>query len=190
MTATPTPINGLYVLEPRLFHDERGYFFESFQQQQFETLTGISRPFVQDNQAWSRSRVIRGLHFQRPPHAQAKLIRVLSGTIWDVALDLRKDQPTFGQWFGVELSSENKKQFYIPAGFAHGYSVLSPEAEVLYKCDAYYDPASEAGIRFDDPDIKVDWKLNLQEARVSGKDLQLPSWKEYMSEIERQPSFG
>ncbi len=179
MLCTSTPFEGLYVFEPRLFPDERGYFFESFQQQRFEEMTGIQRPFVQDNQAWSRSRVIRGLHFQRPPRAQAKLIRALSGTIWDLALDLRKDQPTYGQWYGIELSAENKKQFYIPAGFAHGYAVLSEEAEVLYKCDEYYDPSCEAGVRFDDPDIAVDWKLDPGEARVSDKDLRLPGWKEF-----------
>ncbi len=182
MTCIPTPFEGLFIFEPRIFRDDRGYFFESFQQDRFSSQTGIQRPFVQDNQAWSRKGVIRGLHFQHPPHAQAKLIRALSGMIWDVAVDLRPDQPTYGKWYGIELSAENKKQFYIPPGFAHGYSVLSEEAEVMYKCDSYYDPASEGGIRLDDEQLNIDWKVPPDLAIISEKDRQHPRFSDFEAE--------
>ena len=145
MPFIPTPISGLLIFEPTVHSDQRGYFFESYNKKTF-TAAGIDLDFVQDNQARSSYGVIRGLHYQLDPYAQTKLVRVLEGVILDVAVDMRKDSPTFGQHFSVELSAENKRQLLIPRGFAHGYSVLSETSEVLYKCDHYYDKAAEGGI--------------------------------------------
>lgn len=142
MIFSNTPIEGLLVLTPKVFADNRGYFYESYNKQTLLE-AGITADFVQDNESFSMQNTLRGLHFQKPPFAQAKLVRVLEGTVWDVAVDLRRDSPTFGQWFGVELSAENKKQFYIPRGFAHGFSVLTPTAKFAYKCDNFYNKASE-----------------------------------------------
>ncbi len=174
MNIVPTPLEGLLILEPRVFADDRGYFFESFNEAVFQKATGHGRPFVQDNQARSSRGVIRGLHFQQDPSAQTKLVRAILGTIWDVAVDLRAGSATYGQWFGVELSAENKRQLLVPRGFAHGYSVLSETSEVMYKCDAYYDKSAEGGIRFDDPTIAVDWKVAAADAVVSDKDREQP----------------
>ena len=164
-----TPIVGLLIIEPRVFEDDRGYFFESFQSDRYRE-AGIPSNFIQDNESKSVRGVIRGLHYQSGPFAQAKLVRVIEGSVFDVAVDLRKESPTFGQWFGVELTSENKKQFYIPRGFAHGFSVLSETAIFTYKCDNYYHPESECGIAYNDPTLKIDWKISVSEEIISEKD--------------------
>lgn len=169
MEITTTPIAGLLILTPPVFQDERGYFLESFNLKKLEE-KGISASFVQDNESKSVRGVVRGLHYQINPYAQAKLVRVVDGLVYDVAVDLRKNSPTFGQWFGVELSGENKKQFYIPRGFAHGFSVLSETAIFAYKCDGYYHPGAEQGIRFNDPELNIDWKMDEHEMLVSQKD--------------------
>ncbi|HRO42282.1 MAG TPA: dTDP-4-dehydrorhamnose 3,5-epimerase [Flavipsychrobacter sp.] len=174
MNIIKTPIEGLLIIEPRVFNDDRGYFYESFNQNTFKNATGLDIQFVQDNQARSTINVLRGLHYQNPPHAQTKLIRALQGTIWDVVVDIRKESATFGQWFGIELSEENKRQFLIPKGFAHGYSVLSETAEVFYKCDDFYSKEDEGGLLYNDPALNIDWKIDLKDAIVSEKDLKQP----------------
>ncbi len=168
-----TSIEGLLIFEPILFEDSRGYFFESFNEDVFKD-AGIGLRFVQDNQSQSSYGVIRGLHYQLNPFSQAKLVRVLSGSILDVAVDIRQGSSTFGKSFSMELSAENKKQLFIPTGFAHGFSVLSEKAEVLYKCDRFYDKESEGGIRFDDPALQIDWMISADKAIISEKDLNLP----------------
>jgi dTDP-4-dehydrorhamnose 3,5-epimerase len=173
MPFTATPIQGLVIYEPMVFEDSRGFFFESFNEKIF-VREGITRPFVQDNQSRSGYGVVRGLHYQLSPHAQSKLVRVLSGKILDVAVDIRKGSPTYGRHFAVELSAENKKQLYIPHGFAHGFSVLSETADVLYKCDAFYNKESEGGIRYNDPVLQIDWKIPAGKEVVSEKDIQNP----------------
>lgn len=178
MNVIETPIKGLLILEPRIFNDDRGYFFESFNDKTFKSVTGLDINFVQDNQARSTINVLRGLHYQNVPHAQTKLIRALEGAIWDVVVDLRKGSDTYGRWYGVELSAENKRQFLIPQGFAHGYSVLSPTAEVFYKCDDFYSKEDEGGLYYADPEIQIDWKINLDDAIVSEKDKVQPGLKE------------
>lgn len=172
-----TELHDLLVFEPKVFEDSRGYFFESYNFNVFKE-AGIDIVFVQDNQSSSAYGVIRGLHFQLNPHAQTKLVRVLSGRILDVAVDLRKGSPTFGKSFTIELSAENKKQLFVPRGFAHGFSVLSERAEVMYKCDAFYNKQSEGGIRFDDPVLNIDWKIPHEKAIVSDKDKILPGLKD------------
>jgi dTDP-4-dehydrorhamnose 3,5-epimerase len=173
MPFTAAPIDGLWIFEPRLLEDERGYFFESYNHRQFTEAIGFEGVFVQDNQSLSKYGVMRGLHCQRPPFAQAKLIRVTRGEVWDVAVDLRKDSATYGQYFGLILSAENKRQFFIPRGFAHGFVVLSAEADLLYKCDNYYAPQCETGIIFDDRDLNIDWQIPDKDLMVSQKDLAL-----------------
>ena len=163
-----TGFQGLYVFEPIVFEDNRGYFFESYNEKIFAT-QGIG-PFVQDNQSSSSYGVIRGLHYQLAPYAQAKLVRVLTGSILDVAVDIRKGSPTYGKAYSITLSAENKKQLYIPAGFAHGFSVQSERAEVLYKCDSFYNKESEGGILYNDPVLQIDWKIPAGKAIISGKD--------------------
>ena len=172
-----TALPGVVILEPRVFEDARGYFFESYSAQKLAEL-GIDITFVQDNQSKSSYGVIRGLHYQLPPHAQTKLVRAVEGSIYDVAVDVRKGSPTFGKWIGVELSAENKRQLLIPHGFAHGFSVLSSTAVVQYKCDAYYSPSSEGGIRFDDPELGIDWQIPGDQAKVSDKDQLLPPFQQ------------
>ncbi len=172
-----TPFEGLKIFEPRRFEDERGYFYESYNRKLFED-NGIDAVFVQDNQAFSQRGTLRGLHFQRPPHAQAKLVRVVKGEVLDIAVDLRKEQPTFGHWFGIRLSEENHKQLYLPRGFAHGYLVLSEAALFLYKCDNYYAPEYEAGIRYDDPHLNINWEFPSEQFIVSEKDRSLPFLKD------------
>jgi dTDP-4-dehydrorhamnose 3,5-epimerase len=169
MEITKTPIAGLLVLVPPVFQDERGYFLESFNAKKLEEAE-ISTSFVQDNESKSSHGVVRGLHYQLNPYAQAKLVRVVEGLVFDVAVDLRKNSPTFGQWFGIELSGENKKQLYIPRGFAHGFSVLSETAIFSYKCDGYYHPQSERGILINDPKLNIDWKVDENDMLVSDKD--------------------
>ncbi len=178
MTVHTTPIEGLFIIEPRVFHDDRGYFYESYNQQVFNEKTGYTGTFVQDNQARSVKNVLRGLHYQNNPVAQSKLLRVMEGSIWDVVVDLRKESKTYGQWFGVELSAENKRQFFVPRGFAHGYSVLSDTAEIMYKCDNFYNKATEGGVLYSDPSLNIDWKINLADAIVSDKDLVQPLFKD------------
>lgn len=182
MPFSDTGLPGLFLFEPAVFEDERGYFFESFNQQVFNQ-AGITRPFVQDNQSRSSFGVIRGLHYQSPPFAQSKLVRVLSGKILDVVVDIRTGSPSFGKTYSVELTSENKKQLYIPVGFAHGFSVLSDSAEVLYKCDSYYNRASEKGIRFDCSKLAIDWQVAKEQQIVSEKDQQNPSFDAFIPEF-------
>ncbi len=155
---TPCDIEGLYVIEPKVFGDDRGYFVETYNRQEFEEC-GLTMEFVQDNQSMSRKGVLRGLHFQKK-HPQGKLVRVLSGEVFDVAVDIRKGSDTYGKWFGVTLSDENKKQFYVPEGFAHGFLVLSETAVFAYKCTDFYHPEDEGGIRYDDPTIGVEWPIS------------------------------
>ena len=173
MKVTKTPFKGLLILEPKVFSDSRGYFYESYSKRTCQEI-GLDAEFVQSNQSQSKKGVIRGLHYQNAPHAQARLIRVLQGRILDVVVDLRKDQNTFGKVFSIELFAEEKKQLFIPKGFAHGFSVLSDTAEFLYSCDAYYYPAFEGGIRYDDPALDINWKVDNDHAIVSEKDLSLP----------------
>ncbi len=173
MKIQETPIRALVIIQPNVLGDERGYFFEAYSKTKFEDL-GIDIEFVQDNQSFSKKGTLRGLHYQNPPFAQTKLVRVLEGEIIDVAVDLRKDSPTYGTSFSVLLTAENKKQLLVPQGFAHGFSVISETASVLYKCDQFYDKASEGGIKFDDPSLSIDWGMNLEEVIVSEKDKILP----------------
>lgn len=168
-----TKFPGLLIFEPKVFEDARGYFFESYNQQVCSE-GGIQTVFVQDNQAKSSYGVVRGLHYQLNPKAQTKFIRVLSGNILDVVLDIRKGSPTYGQYFSIELSAENKLQLYIPAGFAHGYSVLSETAEVFYKCDAFYSKELEGGIAHNDPALQIDWRVPVEKRIISEKDNNQP----------------
>lgn len=178
MNVVKTPFEGLLILEPKVHGDARGYFFESYNKGTFETVTGVSIDFIQDNQARSSKNVLRGLHYQNAPTPQTKLIRALEGAIWDVVVDLRTGSATFGQWFGVELSADNKRQFLIPRGFAHGYSVLTDTAEVFYKCDNFYDRTTEGGVNYADPALNIDWKIDLNDAIVSDKDIAQPLLKD------------
>ncbi|HQQ95921.1 MAG TPA: dTDP-4-dehydrorhamnose 3,5-epimerase [Cyclobacteriaceae bacterium] len=173
MNILPTQFSGLFILEPIAYTDARGYFFESYSQQKL-LKAGIDIKFVQDNQSFSVRNVIRGLHYQAPPFAQTKLIQCLSGTILDVVVDLRRSESTFCKVFTIKLSSTDKKQLLIPKGFAHGFSVLSENATIMYKCDAYYNASSERGIQYNDPSLSIDWIVDKQAAIVSAKDLVLP----------------
>ena len=173
MKTEKTFIEDLIVVEPTIFEDERGYFFEAYSQTKFEDL-GINIEFVQDNQSFSKKGTLRGLHYQNPPFAQTKLIRVLEGEIMDVVVDLRKDSKTFKKSFSIILSEKNKKQLLIPQGFAHGFSVLSQSASVIYKCDQCYNKESEGEIRLDDPSLHIEWGMELEDAIVSEKDQILP----------------
>jgi dTDP-4-dehydrorhamnose 3,5-epimerase len=177
MTIEKTTIQDLVIITPRVFEDSRGFFFEPYNQGKFHE-NGINYQFIQDNQSFSRRGVIRGLHLQINLFAQAKLVRVLEGEILDVALDLRKNSPTYGQHFSIVLSAENKKQLMVPHGFAHGFSVLSETASVMYKVDQLYNKESERGIRYDDPALAIDWELSPEEVIVSEKDLILPGFDE------------
>ena len=177
MTILETPIHDLFVLVPKIFEDSGGYFYESYNHSKM-TEAGLEFNFVQDNQSKSNYGVVRGLHYQVNPKAQTKLVRVLEGRIYDVAVDVRKGSPTFGNWFGVELSAENKKQLLIPRGFAHGFSVLSETAVVMYKCDELYAPQFDSGIRFDDPELGIDWGIPADKIIISEKDSKLLTFKE------------
>ena len=172
MPFTETNFPGLLIFEPRVFNDDRGYFFESYNENTFSA-GGANMKFVQDNQARSTYGVIRGLHFQQNPAAQTKLVRALSGAILDVVVDIRKGSPMYGKVFSIELSAENKQQLLVPRGFAHGYSVLSETAEVMYKCDAFYNKESEGGILYNDPVLAIDWHIPADKAIVADKDLVL-----------------
>lgn len=177
MKITKTNLDGCLVLEPTVFNDDRGYFFESFNVNRFNEAVGHKINFVQDNQSFSSKGVVRALHYQLGDYAQAKLVRVLSGVVLDVAVDLRESSKTFGKHFSIELSAENKKQLFIPRGFAHGFSVLSDTAEFFYKCDNYYNKQAEGGIIYSDPTLNIDWKLSKEKIKVSEKDLELPTLK-------------
>ncbi|TDQ09974.1 dTDP-4-dehydrorhamnose 3,5-epimerase [Pedobacter metabolipauper] len=173
MKVEETKLKGCFIIEPTVFKDSRGYFFESFNQPKFEELTGQSGNFVQDNQSASTYGVVRGLHYQAGKYAQAKLVRVLEGSVLDIAVDLRYGSETYGQWISVELTAENNLQLYIPRGMAHGFSVLSETAVFAYKCDNVYNKQSEAGIRYNDPDLGIDWGIPAEKMSLSEKDLEL-----------------
>jgi len=175
MTAIETKLKGCFILEPNVFKDTRGYFFESFNQNTFNDLIGEEINFVQDNESFSSKGVLRGLHFQTGNEAQAKLVRAVKGTVLDVVVDMRKDSPTFAEHFSIELSEENKTQLFVPRGFAHGFIVLSDTAIFSYKCNNFYNKASEQGLRYDDPSLGVDWILPEEDFIVSDKDLVLPT---------------
>ena len=174
MKVTPTAIEGVLIIEPKVFGDERGFFFESFNQRAFNEAVGHTVDFVQDNHSRSAKGVLRGLHFQRPPHAQGKLVRVTQGSVFDVAADIRADSPTFGRWVGVELSGANHRQMWIPAGLAHGFLVTSDSADFLYKTTDYYRPESEGSVRWDDPDLAIAWPLEGLTPALSAKDAAAP----------------
>ncbi|MCM1300272.1 MAG: dTDP-4-dehydrorhamnose 3,5-epimerase [Alistipes senegalensis] len=177
MKVIPTAIEGVVIIEPDLFGDERGYFFESFSERRFcEQVRSVR--FVQDNESKSSYGVLRGLHFQKPPHAQSKLVRVIAGRVLDVAVDIRRGSPTFGQHVAVELTGENHRQFFIPRGFAHGFSVLSDEAIFQYKCDNYYAPQSEGSVAWNDPDLAIDWRIPADKVLLSEKDRHHPRLNE------------
>ena len=183
MNVIQTEIQGVVIIEPRVFGDSRGYFFESFSEKNFkEQVADVD--FVQDNQSKSCYGVVRGLHFQKPPHAQAKLVRVVKGRVLDVAVDLRKGSPTYGKHVAVELTEDNHRQFYIPRGFAHGFAVLSEEAIFQYKCDNYYAPQSEGAVAWNDPDLGIDWGVPLEKAILSEKDMKHPRLKDIDSPFE------
>lgn len=177
MEIIKTSIDGVVIIQPRLFKDERGYFFESFSQREFDEKVRPVR-FVQDNESKSSYGVLRGLHFQKPPFAQSKLVRVIKGAVLDVAVDIRKGSPTFGQHVAVELTEENHLQFFIPRGFAHGFSVLSDEVVFQYKCDNFYAPQHEGALAWDDPDLGIDWKIPAERVVLSEKDKMHPRLKD------------
>lgn len=177
-----TDIDGLVIIEPRVFGDSRGYFFESFSERDFKREVA-DVDFVQDNESKSSYGVVRGLHFQKPPYAQAKLVRVVKGKVLDVAVDLRKESPTFGRYVAMELSEENHRQMFIPRGFAHGFSVLSEEVIFQYKCDNYYAPQSEGAVAWDDPDLDIDWKIPAEKVLLSEKDKKHPRLKDILGEL-------
>ncbi len=174
MKITPLAISGVLLIEPKVFGDDRGFFFESFNQQAFNEATGLDADFVQDNHSKSAKNVLRGLHYQLPPKAQGKLVRVVAGEVFDVAVDIRKGSPSFGQWVGKVLSAENKLQMWVPAGLAHGFLVLSSSAEFLYKTTDYYSPEHERSIAWNDPALAIDWPLIETSAILSPKDAAAP----------------
>jgi dTDP-4-dehydrorhamnose 3,5-epimerase len=178
MKVTPTAIEGVLVLEPRVFGDERGFFLESYNQKAFDDAVGHEVRFVQDNHSRSTKGVLRGLHYQLTPHAQGKLVRVTQGSVFDVAVDVRRGSPTFGRWVGVELSGQNHRQLWLPPGMAHGFLVTSDSADFLYKTTAYYAPQAERSVRWDDPAIGIDWPLPGGAPTLSAKDAAAPSLAE------------
>jgi dTDP-4-dehydrorhamnose 3,5-epimerase len=182
MKVSETELKGCFIIEPQIFSDERGCFFESFNQKKFEKKTGLKVNFVQDNQSISQRGVIRGLHLQKGEFAQAKLTRVIKGRVLDVAVDLRKDSPTFGKHFSIELSCENNKQLFVPKGFAHGFSVLEDDTIFAYKCDHYYNKESEGGVVYNDKELDIDWKLNKEEIVLAEKDKELKRFKNLIFE--------
>ena len=201
MEVIKTAIDGVFILEPRIFNDARGYFFESFSGREFEEKV-CRTTFVQDNESFSTYGVLRGLHFQKPPFTQSKLVRVIKGAVLDVAVDIRKGSPTFGKHVAVELTGENHRQFFIPRGFAHGFAVLSGEAVFAHgnaelsdeelcknKCDKYYAPQSEGGIAWDDPDLGIDWRLPADKVILSDKDKKHPRLKDYQTDFDFNQSL-
>lgn len=181
MNVIDTAIDGVKIIEPRIFGDARGYFFESFSVRDFAAQTGIDVTFVQDNESKSCYGVVRGLHFQKPPYAQAKLVRVVSGRVLDVAVDIRRGSPTYGRSVAVELSGENHRQFFLPKGMAHGFAVLSDEAVFQYKCDEYYHPEAEGAIAWDDPTLAIDWHISSNQVLLSEKDKHHPLFVDFVS---------
>lgn len=177
MNVIKTPIEGVFILEPRIFNDARGYFFESFSAREFEEKV-CRTTFVQDNESFSTYGVVRGLHFQKPPFTQSKLVRVIQGAVLDVAVDIRPGSPTYGQHIAVELTGDNHRQFFIPRGFAHGFAVLSETVLFQYKCDQFYAPQSEGGIAWNDPTLNIDWKIPADQVILSEKDTQYPLLKD------------
>ena len=183
MEVLKTDIEGVLILEPRIFKDARGYFFESFSSREFEEKV-CKTTFVQDNESFSSYGVVRGLHFQKPPYTQSKLVRVIKGSVLDVAVDIRKGSPTYGKHVAVELSEENHRQLFVPRGFAHGFAVLSEEVLFQYKCDNFYAPQSEGGIAWDDPVLKIDWRIPLDKVILSPKDGLHPKLDNYQSDFD------
>lgn len=182
MNLIETGMSELYVIEPKVFGDHRGYFVESYNENVFKNL-GLNYNFVQDNESFSKYGTLRGLHFQKGNHAQAKLVRVVSGKVLDVVVDLRESSPTFGKSYSVELSGENKRMFIIPRGFAHGFVVLSETAIFQYKCDNFYSPSHEGGLLFNDPELAIDWKIPQEKIILSEKDKKNPTFKELWSTL-------
>lgn len=178
MRITETKLKGCFIIEPTIFGDERGYFFETFNKEQFKKQTGEEIEFVQDNEAFSNKGILRGLHFQKGAFAQAKLVRVVKGKVLDVVVDLRPNSETYGEHFSCILSEENKKQLFVPRGFAHGYSVLEDNTIFVYKCDNFYQPKSEGGIIYNDQTLQIDWMLSKDEILVSDKDKVLKTFNE------------
>jgi len=183
MRIEQTPLQDCFIVHEKVHGDARGYFIETFNQRDFKSASGLDIQFVQDNQSRSSKGVLRGLHMQRGAAAQAKLVRVLEGAVLDIAVDLRKGSPSFGQHFSIELTSENRKQFFVPAGFAHGFVVLSEFATFFYKVDKFYEPGNEVGIMYNDADLNIDWKLPTQEIILSEKDKTLGSFAEYAASL-------
>lgn len=181
MEIIATAIEGVVIIKPRVFDDARGYFYESYNKREFDEKLGREIVFVQDNQSKSSRGVMRGLHFQKPPYTQAKLVRCVEGRVLDVAVDIRKGSPSYGRHVAVELSSENKLQLFIPRGFAHGFAVLSDEAVFQYKCDNYYAPQADGGISIEDSSLGIDWKISIEEALLSEKDKLHPLFKDFNS---------
>lgn len=179
MQIIKTDIEGVLIVEPTVFGDARGYFFESFNERMFREQTGMDVHFVQDNESKSRYGVVRGLHFQRPPYAQSKLVRVVKGEVLDVAVDIRRQSPTYGHYVAVRLTADSHRQFFIPKGFAHGFSVLSDEVVFQYKCDAFYEPSSEDAIAWDDPDLAIDWHVPADKVILSEKDRNHQNFKNF-----------
>lgn len=184
MNVVGTSIEGLFIVEPRVFGDDRGYFFESYNSKEFAEKTGYDIVFVQDNESKSKYGVVRGLHFQQPPYAQSKLVRVVKGSVLDVAVDIRKSSPTYGQYVAVELSEDNHRQFFIPKGFAHGFAVLTDEVVFQYKCDEFYAPTSEGALAWDDPDLDIDWGIPADKVILSEKDRHHGSFKDFVTPFE------
>ncbi|WP_298532296.1 dTDP-4-dehydrorhamnose 3,5-epimerase [uncultured Algibacter sp.] len=182
MIVKETKLEGCYILEPRVFDDKRGYFLETYNQKIFNQLTGNNINFVQDNESYSSKGVLRGLHFQKGEYAQAKLVRVIKGCVLDVAVDLRKGSTTFGQHVAIELSGENKKQFFVPRGFAHGFVVLSETALFSYKCDNFYNKESESGILYNDETLNIDWRISSGDIIITDKDQKLLTLKKFIDE--------
>ena len=180
MNVIKTELEGVVIIEPTVFGDERGYFYESFSQREFEEKV-CKTTFIQDNQSYSTYGVLRGLHFQKAPHAQSKLVRVVKGKVLDVAVDIRKGSPTYGKYVAVELTEENHRQLFIPRGFAHGFVVLSPEVIFQYKCDNFYNKESEGAIMWNDPDLNINWGIKIEESILSAKDLENPLLKDFDS---------
>ena len=185
MKIEQTPLKDCFIVHEKVNGDARGYFIETFNQKDFNAATGLDIVFVQDNQSKSSKGVLRGLHMQRGASAQAKLVRVLAGAVLDVAVDLRKGSPSFGQHYAIELTEDNHKQFFVPKGFAHGFVVLSEAATFFYKCDEFYDPSKEVGIMYNDADLNIDWKVPTNELLLSAKDKILPSFAQYKNSLEQ-----
>lgn len=186
MDIIKTDIEGPLIIEPRVFGDARGYFFESFNKRDFREQTGLDIDFVQDNESKSCYGVLRGLHFQKPPYAQSKLVRVVKGRVLDVAVDIRQGSPTYGQHVSVELAADNHRQFFIPKGFAHGFAVLSEEAVFQYKCDAYYNPQSEGAIAWNDPTLAINWQVPAEKVILSEKDSHHPAFNDFVTPFCKQ----